>query len=96
MLPTSAWQPYQLFVVDKSNRMLDGRHMKLSVFLAQHGLSHADFAKQIADRMGETLTGEAVRLWAAGDRVPRPAAMAAIEAVTAGMVQPNDFFGRAA
>lgn len=70
--------------------------MKLSAYLSERSLSLADFAKALSERMGEPLTSEAVRLWAQGARVPRPAAMAAIEAETAGAVQPNDFFGRAA
>jgi hypothetical protein len=47
-------------------------------------------SKIFADRLGTS--AEAVRLYAAGRRIPRPDIMAKIGRLTDGAVQPNDFF----
>lgn len=60
--------------------------MKLGDYLDQNDLEVKDFA----DRIG--MSAEAIRLYVAGRRVPRPEAMAKIIQATGGKVEPNDFF----
>lgn len=64
--------------------------MKLSEYLHHEKLT----AREFADLIG--VTSEAVRLYLAGRRVPRPKQMAAIFDATGGKVRPNDFFDQAA
>jgi len=66
--------------------------MKLAAYLASKGLSPADFARLLRDGAEFDVTSEAVRLWAAGARVPRGQAITAIQRVTGGKVAPSDFF----
>lgn len=65
--------------------------MTLSDFLAEEQLTHAEFGRIIQT------TQAAVSRYTNGSRIPRPAVMARIQAVTGGRVTPNDFiqFNRA-
>ena len=60
--------------------------MKLASYLRQSGDSAAAFAVRIGT------SRQAVGRWLRGERIPSPEAMARIVAVTAGAVQPNDFY----
>lgn len=64
--------------------------MKLSDYLAQKGLTEAEFA----DRIGSSR--EAVRRYCKGTRIPDREKMAKIALATACEVTANDFFGIAA
>lgn len=59
--------------------------MKLAAYLREKGISTTDFAVEIG------VSGEAVRLYALGRRMPRREQMAAIVKATGGKVMPNDF-----
>lgn len=59
--------------------------MHLRDYLAANG-----GAKEMAKKLD--VTPEAVRLWANGARMPRPAQMARIALATEGAVQPSDFY----
>lgn len=59
--------------------------MTLSDFLTEAQLTHAEFGRKIQT------TQATVSRYANGSRVPRPAVMARIQAVTGGRVTPNDF-----
>lgn len=61
--------------------------MTLKDWLIEKGLSHGQFAEMIGR------TSEAVRRYAAGDRIPDRETMPKIVAETGGHVTPNDFFG---
>ena len=60
--------------------------MKLGDYLDQNGVTVQDFADRLE------MSAEAIRLYVAGRRVPRPNAMAKIINATGGKVEPNDFF----
>jgi hypothetical protein len=60
--------------------------MKLSHWLDREGLKPADFAPRIRR------SSEAVRRYAAGERIPDRETMPLIVAETRGEVTPNDFF----
>lgn len=60
--------------------------MKLSRYLKNNGLTHADFAKLVDS------TEHAVAKWCRGERTPREKFMRKILSVTCGEVSPNDFF----
>lgn len=60
--------------------------MLLRDYLERERISTRDFAR----RLGHS--AEAVRLYAAGRRIPRPDIMAKLVRLTHGEVQPNDFF----
>jgi transcriptional regulator with XRE-family HTH domain len=60
--------------------------MTLAQYLAQHGLSQAEFARRI--RYPEAT----VSRWVAGRMVPRRLAMREIEAATGGAVTPASWF----
>ena len=60
--------------------------MKLGKWLEAKGLKPADFAPRIER------TAEAVRRYAAGERIPDRETMPLIVRETAGEVTPNDFF----
>jgi hypothetical protein len=63
--------------------------MKLSTYLRDHKISLGDFAGMVGlDKHG----ARTVNRWALGERIPRPATLARITAVTNGAVTPNDFF----
>lgn len=64
--------------------------MQLSKFLEERGETIAEFAERI------NLSHEAVRRYAARERIPRADIMPRIIEATAGQVQPNDFFEAAA
>ena len=55
-------------------------------WLTSRGESRARFAQRIG------VTAEAVRLWCAGERMPRREVMARIGDVTEGQVRPVDFY----
>ena len=59
--------------------------MKLSEYLSQNKIDLAVFAVEIG------VTREALRLWLAGERTPRPKLMAKIKAATNGAVTSSDF-----
>lgn len=59
--------------------------MQLRDYLIANG-GPAELAKKLE------VTTEAVRLWAAGDRIPGRDHMRRIVKVTRGQVQPNDFY----
>ena len=59
--------------------------MTLKEYLKSNG-GTAAFAKQIG------VTGEAVRLWANGIRIPRVEQMRLVVKATKGNVTPNDFY----
>ncbi|HEV2303821.1 MAG TPA: XRE family transcriptional regulator [Stellaceae bacterium] len=63
--------------------------MRLEDYLAETGESCASFARRLRD----PVSGEAVRRWARGERVPEGVAMAQIFDASGGKVTPNDFFG---
>lgn len=60
--------------------------MQLKSYLDRQKISRAAFGTSIG------VTEVAVTRYINGDRIPRPAKMALIEAVTKGAVKPNDFF----
>jgi len=60
--------------------------VRLSDYLTAQKLPFADFGQRVG------VSGESVRLWAHGERVPRPDVMARIVEATAGAVQPGDFY----
>ena len=62
--------------------------MTLSQYLQQHDLTAARFAEKIG------VTGESVRRYAAGERVPRPEIMNRIVEATDGTVQHRDFYSQ--
>jgi hypothetical protein len=62
--------------------------MRLGDYLDRTNLANRDFGELIG------VTGEAVRLYVMGARIPRPAVMRRIEEVTGGRVRPNDFFAQ--
>ena len=62
--------------------------MTLSEYLKRHDLAAARFAEKIG------VTGESVRRYAAGERVPRPEIMNRIVEATDGTVQHRDFYGQ--
>ncbi len=64
--------------------------MQLKSYLDRQKISRATFAVSIG------VTEVAVTRYINGDRIPRPAKMALIEAVTKGAVKPNDFFASVA
>lgn len=59
--------------------------MKLSDFLSEHKLSHAEFGRKIER------SAAAVSRYVSGSRIPRPDDMVKIIDVTGGAVTPNDF-----
>lgn len=59
--------------------------MRLSQYLSVTETPVKDFALKVG------VTPEAVRLYLAGKRTPRPAIMRAIREATSGAVEPNDF-----
>ena len=59
---------------------------KLMDWRRKHRMSRRELAEQLG------VTVETVRRWEAGLRVPRPATMARIRAVTGGRVGPGDFY----
>jgi len=59
--------------------------MKLSDYLFRHDIDPAVFASEIG------VTREALRLWLAGERTPRPKLMAKIKTATGGAVTSSDF-----
>ncbi len=61
--------------------------MKLKAWLDQKG---AGAANALAARVG--VTSEAVRLWATGQRMPRPKVMIALRKATSGQVTYSDFY----
>ena len=61
--------------------------MRLDDWLEREGLKPAQFATRIGR------TAEAVRRYAAGERIPDRETMPLIVAETGGEVTPNDFFG---
>jgi DNA-binding transcriptional regulator YiaG len=63
--------------------------MKLGTYLDQNKLSERDFAALLAPVGASEHT---VIKWVRGERMPRPDAMLRIVEVTAGKVQPNDFY----
>ena len=60
--------------------------MKLSDYLLREGMTYAAFGELVGS------SDEAVRQWAIGGRMPRPAAMQKISALTGGAVSPADFY----
>lgn len=60
--------------------------MQLGSYLATRAIPHAEFARAI------NVTTTALYRYIDGDRVPRRDILAKIAEVTAGAVQPNDFF----
>ena len=60
--------------------------MRLSAYLSDKGESTAEFAARLG------VTGEAVRLWLNGERIPRQEMMVRISQATDNAVTPNDFF----
>jgi len=60
--------------------------VRLSDYLTAQKLPFADFGHRVG------VTGESVRLWVHGKRVPRPDVMARIVDATGGAVQPGDFY----
>ena len=65
--------------------------MKLSRYLQSSALTLQEFADLLSSRAGIKVHRQTVYLWTTETRMPRRATMAAIRAVTAGKVQPNDF-----
>lgn len=61
--------------------------MKLRLYLIDHDMTCDAFARSIGT------SSEAVRRYAAGQRVPRPAVMQKIIEATKGAVGPGDFYG---
>lgn len=61
--------------------------MKLSEYLKINGIRIGDFASKIG------VTEQAVYKYVRGERLPRPAVMAAISAESGGAVTSNDFYG---
>lgn len=59
--------------------------MQLSEYLVDKKIEPAAFAKALR------VSKEAVRLWALGERTPRPELMRKIAEATGGQVMPNDF-----
>ena len=59
--------------------------MKLSEYFSRHDIDPAGFAGEIG------VTREALRLWLAGERTPRPKLMAKIKTATRGAVTSSDF-----
>lgn len=59
--------------------------MKLDQFMTETDSSLAVMAEKVG------VTREAIRLWAAGERTPRPKWMRKIAEATEGKVTPNDF-----
>jgi DNA-binding transcriptional regulator YdaS (Cro superfamily) len=59
--------------------------MDLGTYITENGADIAELAKKLG------VTKEAVRLWVAGSRTPRPDAMRRIVDATGGQVTPNDF-----
>lgn len=64
--------------------------MKLSDYLESHSITRAQFAKQIG------VSGETIRRYIAGTRIPERDTMEKIALATACKVTANDFFGIAA
>ena len=60
--------------------------VRLSDYLTAQKLPFSDFGQRVG------VSGESVRLWAHGERVPRPDVMARIVEATEGAVQPGDFY----
>jgi hypothetical protein len=60
--------------------------MRLRDYLTTHSLTNVEFGSKVE------LTGEAVRRYANGDRIPSREAMRRIFDETKGAVTPNDFF----
>lgn len=60
--------------------------MTLADFLRTHSLDEYQFATAVGG-----VSASAVRKWKYGERVPRPAHLSRIMAVTDGQVTPNDF-----
>ncbi len=63
--------------------------MRLSDWLKENNVSNAEFGRRI-DR-----TAEAIRRYAAGDRIPDRETMPLIAEATGGVVTANDFYGTA-
>lgn len=63
-----------------------GPNLTLEKYLAENGFSAACFAEKIG------VTGEAVRRYAAGERIPRPQIMARIVEATGGAVDYRGFY----
>jgi transcriptional regulator with XRE-family HTH domain len=72
-------------VVDENNEMLLSVRMDLRTYLDSNGLDEAAFASRLE------VTREAVLLWLAGARMPRPAMLKRIVEKTNGRVTANDF-----
>lgn len=60
--------------------------MLLEHYLTKRGLSHIQFAKSIG------VSGEAVRRYLKGERMPTPSVMSKIIDATHGKVTPNDLY----
>lgn len=65
--------------------MLLNAAMHLKDYLASNG-----GAQDMAEKLG--VTAAAVRMWAAGQRIPGRDYMVRIVEITGGQVQPNDFY----
>lgn len=61
--------------------------MRLKQYIEDHKLTHAEFAERIGG-----VTGEAVRLWAAGRRMPGVTIVQRIQEVTGNQVTLEDLF----
>jgi len=62
--------------------------MSLSEYLRHHDLTHSQFGAMVG------VTSVAITRYVNGGRMPRPAIMRRIEAVTAGAVGPQDFYNK--
>lgn len=60
--------------------------MKLITYLEKNSIEPPAFAKKLK------VSGEAVRLWLCGERIPNRECMKAIFKTTDGKVEPNDFY----
>jgi hypothetical protein len=61
--------------------------MKLADFLSEKNITGPDFGRQIG------VSGESVRRYCDGERIPKRSVMVLIFEVTGGLVSANDFFG---
>ena len=70
-----------------SNILLYSNRMRLNDYLIKHNLTPADLAEQIGD-----VTSEAVRLWAAGRRMPEVKFIQRIIEITDSRVTVEDLY----
>lgn len=69
--------------------------MDLRAYLQAAGLTPEQFRDKLAAD-GLAVSAGGLRKWVSGQRIPRPAAMIAIERATGGTVKPADWMQRAA